>query len=426
MKRDGERGASAVLVSVVLVVLFAAAMLTVDAGSLWTTRRTVITGTDAGVLAAARLFATEAADPCDGAGLAAAETEASNVLLANHPGALHNSTDTPDGFSVTLLNPCGTAGYNPGKVRFDAKLESTNAFSQMFGFNNLRAFSSSIAAWGYVTAIGDGLRPMSICDQTSLSIPDPLPAAPAAPYYPHYKLWKMLHDGVIDQTTYDAFFGTHASHYPLGSIGYENGDSPHNPNNLSPYVQPDTEGYHTVHRIRMPDPTCGVSPGNRIWVDFTDPGAGSIGTSRLREWLLNGYPGTVSLTPHDCNPSDGTAAPENCGSAPGDRAQLERALGELTCDTLTIATDCPYVFPILVMQSISAPGSNAEYEQTGFLFLVLRGFGSVQDTSVEMDYEFVDVQTTGQIGASPPNADTVPILGYQLCGADHIGDNCGF
>lgn len=432
-KLRDERGITAVVVAVCMVALFGAAMLTVDAGSLWTTRRTIITGTDAAVLNAAQKFASGAADPCSAADVNAVETGSTSVLTTNHPSGIHNSIDTPNGFEVTLAQACGTFGageFVAGKVRYDARLQANRAFAGLFGFGNQRAFSSSTAAWGFVTAIGNGLRPINVCDQVMQTFPDPLPAAPAAPYYPHYKLWTLFQQNLIDETTYDSFFGTDGENYPSAGHFYEGtnlNDSAQNPNRNKTYVAPAPgNGHHTIHRFKMPDPNCGVSPGNRIWVDFTDPGGGAIGASRLTDWILRGYPGTVSIDPHDCNPADNIPTPENCGSAPGDKASIEKALGDITCAFGTVATSCGYQFPILVVRSISQPGANAEYDQRAFLFVVLRGFSNVSDSSFQMDFEMLDVMSPGVISATPPSSDTVPIKGFMLCGADHAADRCGF
>src|SRR5439155_10008064 len=100
-----------------------------------------------------------------------------------HSAAIHNSTDTPDGFQVTLSDPtlCNTASYVPGKVRYDARLTAQGFFSKAFGFGDSSAISSSTAAWGYIVALGEGLRPIAICDQTL-----------------QYQLWTQLFYGTID------------------------------------------------------------------------------------------------------------------------------------------------------------------------------------------------------------------------------------
>src|SRR3954463_6938392 len=53
----GERGAVAVVVALLAVVLFAAAAYAIDTGNLWQTRRNMVTASDASALAAAANFA---------------------------------------------------------------------------------------------------------------------------------------------------------------------------------------------------------------------------------------------------------------------------------------------------------------------------------------------------------------------------------
>ena len=56
----------------------------------------------------------------------------------------------------------------------------------------------------------------------------------------------------------------------------------------------------------------------------------------------------------------------------------------------------------------------------------MRGFSNLTDTKFQMDFELLDVKTSGDISATPPPEGTVPIKGVQLCGADHATDRCGF
>jgi hypothetical protein len=406
---------------VCLFAIFGALMLTLDAGNLWATRRQIITGTDAAALHAARYFNTQQGDPCIAADQLAAENGATNVMTQNHTRALHNPGDTPDGFEVTLADPsqCGLAGYKAGKVRFDGRLQSQGFFSQLFGFGTTSALSSSTAAWGYITSIGEGLRPISVCDKSE-----------------QYGLWTDFWSGTIDLATYNGYFGRDEGlaadliKFPSTSNNFIRGDSPRNPNKNKAYIAPDgTTGHRTVHRITMPDLSCGVSPGNRVWVDFTDEEGGAIGASDLRQQILYGYKGEVALTPHDCNPGNDDPTPEDCGSASGDKATLEGALGTITCDRNTAAMSCPYIFPILVVSDVTAPGgANAHYVQVAFLFVVLRGFGDINADLLQFDFEFVDVQTSGQVSAAPPSTDHPYQTGVQLCGADHDSeqDRCPF
>src|SRR2546427_12837476 len=100
-----ERGISAVVVVVSLIALFGAAVLSIDAGSAWATRRKIVTATDAAALAAARLFSKGLADPCSPLGITAAENEATTVLHANAGNAEHVAA--PTGYEV-VVSGCPT------------------------------------------------------------------------------------------------------------------------------------------------------------------------------------------------------------------------------------------------------------------------------------------------------------------------------
>lgn len=455
-----ERGISAVVVVVCLVAIFGAAMLSVDAGSLWTTRRTIVTGTDASVLDAADYFngafASQGltASACDSSTWSNVEQHATTVLTDNSPSALHNSTVTPGGFTVTPAPTvdCNNApSYVPGKVRYDGRLIANQTFSKLFGFYQPKAFSSSTAAWGYITGLGKGLRPIAICDQRALENTVPgganLPPAPDAPDYPHYHLWRLLNlptsdPNHITQAQYDSYWGSddtgsNDAQYPKGSWNYVNGDAHHNPNRGQAYINPANDSrFHTVHRIMMPDPKCGQQPGNLAWVDLQGTLPSQIGASDLKSWIQNGYPGTVSLTPHDCNPSDSLAPPENCGARPGDVSSLDTPLAAITCPVATPASQCPVIFPIIVANQIvcgqngmSCGGSVDEYVQVAFLYVVMRGYSGIVSTNMEFDFEFVRVQTTGLVGGSPPDPNDVSMTGIQLCGVDNDpygADHCPF
>lgn len=426
---NGQRGIATVVVAVSLVALMGAAVLSIDSGSLWATRRAIITGTDAAVLDAAQLFNSGAADACVSSDRDVAEDHATSVLLQNSANAIHNDIETPNGFEVTTAIPCGTASYIPGKVRYDGRLASQISFAGMFGFDPTKVISSSTAAWGYITAIGEGLRPFAVCDQLSHPFPDPLPPAPAAPHYPQYHLWNELWHDRIDQATYDSYFGTDPVHYPSSSSGWDDGYNNKNPNEGLSYVAPTgSNGHSTIMRITMPDPDCGTSPGNRIWVNFDGPEGGTVGAFLLRDWILKGYPRGVSLDPHDCNMGDGIS-PQDCGGKPGNTGGVVSALATITCPVATVADDCDYVFPLLVTTDIwEDGGANIHYPQVAFLTVVLRGFAQLTDTKLQFDFEFVDQQISGAVGATPPSPDHPYQTGVQLCGVDHdtADDRCPF
>jgi hypothetical protein len=412
-----ERGISSVVVAVSMIALVGAAMLSIDAGNLWSTRRTIITGTDAGALHAAQYFNSGLGNPCNSSDQATAETGATTVMTNNHQGALHNPTDTPNGFQVTLADPsvCLAGGYAAGKVRFDGRLPSQGFFGHALGIGDTSALSSSTAAWGYIVAIGEGLRPIALCDQT-----------------PNYYSFNQWWNGTLAEADYNLLWGSDPARYPSVSSGFPQGDeTDRNPNYGMTYRDPNVfSGYSVVHRITMPDAACGAVSGSRVWIDFEDEEHGTVGASALASWLRNGYKGTVALSPHDCNPQNEQPT-EDCGSAPGNRATLEKALQDITCHYTIPTHQCDYVFPILVVDRIFMNGANTHYDQAGFLFVVLRGFGKMADNdeSHSFDFEFVRVQTTGQIGAAPPDTSHATYTGTQLCGADHDNggnDRCPF
>lgn len=495
--RDDERGIAAVVVVIVVIALMGAAMLTLDAGNIWTTRRGIITGTDASVLDAAQMFNTGVFNACEATSSGspswtAANQHATDVLTQNHTRSEHDLTD-PVQFAVEVLDPsqCATGGYTPGKVTYEGRLEAQGFFSQVFGFGNTKPYSTSTAIWGYIQSIGEGLRPFSVC-QGDRQFTD------------YLTYWQALHDGdpsndASATATYDALYGSDNGFieggfpadqdpsdgvtpnemtvdgvtpayglYPMKSMGYPPGEADgggpgQNPNFGKTYTSPSfsTTGavFHPVARVVTPDPTssCGHANGNKGWVDLRGAGdSGTIGASELRAWLLNGYPGEVSLSPEpDCDPTE-DGSPEACGSAPGDRARLMEALEELTCDVATPALSCEYVFPILVVDCIGRKdpstgaciqdsgtgGENAEYSHTAFIFIVLRGFGKIASSGdlsctksdctgdrkkgvLALDMEFVDVQTTGEVAGAPPVNSPIYQTGTQLCGADHA-ENCPF
>ncbi|MFY9587288.1 MAG: hypothetical protein WAT66_07530 [Actinomycetota bacterium] len=430
-----EEGITSVIVVICIVAFLGATMLSLDAGNLLSSRRNEITGTDAAALDAALRFNNGSLNPCgpDAGDGGAAEIEATNVLVRNNARSLHNDTDTPDGWEVTPADPglCGLASYVPGKVRFDGRLPSASFFSQVFGVNNLSAISSSTAAWGYVTAIGDDLRPIPVCARSEA-----------------YQNWVSFWN-TGDLTTYNSFFGRDAARqtlptrdpgllnvvFPSFSGGWYNGPasgSPaaRNPNEGLAYIAPDgTDGHRTVIRVTTPDQHCVGTPapsGDVAWIDFEDAGGGTIGASELAMWIREGYPGTVSLDPHDCNPANDNPTPESCGAKPGETGSVEKALQDVTCPVATPARSCPHVFPILVVDDISQPGSNAEYKQVAFLFVVMRGYGGLEAGSAQFDFEFLDVQTSGAVSGSPPSGSYPYTKGVQLCGADHADGNCPF
>ncbi|MFA5890057.1 MAG: hypothetical protein WDA27_03750 [Actinomycetota bacterium] len=376
-----ERGVSAVIVMVSMVALFGAAMLSVDAGSLWKTRRALITDTDAAALAAARYIDAGGSEGCSeavaGGSSSGAGAEAGYVLGQNDAGASMSR------FEVSPY--AGTCTGDAGHVRVDATLPVPLAVAGLFGFKDISAFSSSAAQWGPLAA-ASGIRPVAVCDKSA-----------------HYLEWAAHLAGN------DARWGTGPGH-PGGSGG-------------------------VVHRIAFERGSsgCGDASGNWDWLDFND-NAPPNGNSALSDWLRDGYPGVVSLgdaatgLPRDCN-ADQSGNQESCGPKTG-------AGGGSFVGSLQYLRDTRTTFPIAVYDRVvddrdprgcaapppwTASGSNARFCPVAFLLVRIHGWsnitGQLQDNSY-IDLEFLDEWWVGQVGANPSESRPT-VHGVQLCGGNY-------
>src|SRR4051812_15720106 len=139
--RPDERGAVAVIVAVMALLLFAAAAYAIDLGNLWQTRRNMVTASDAAALGAASKFAL-GNDGC--------ANDAPNLLKANRSDAAldvcaPSTTDTKDGY-VTVK------GHTTAEF----------GFAGLFGIQNHVVSSTTTARWGIASG-AVGLRPIALC-----------------------------------------------------------------------------------------------------------------------------------------------------------------------------------------------------------------------------------------------------------------------
>ncbi len=236
--KDDERGVTAVVVAVTLVAIFGAAMLSVDAGNLWQSRRNMVTGTDAAALGEAQIAALNGTVPC-GVG-----SDYQLQLQRNSGNAVFDPTCTP------FIGPLGTNLDGTGYVTVSARKPVDVRFGGVVGVGDTAAYSSSTAQWGFIVEL-KGLRPIAVCDKTA-----------------NFQLWNQLHPALgtptITQAAYDAFFGTtHTAlniltpatiTFPRASTHYIKGKDNDNPNAGLNYVTPTaTNDHHLIHRITMPD-----------------------------------------------------------------------------------------------------------------------------------------------------------------------------
>lgn len=142
-----ERGVAAVMVALSLTAIFAALLLTLDAGNLWQTRRNIVTATDAAALQAAHKAALT--------GTATACNSWTTILNSNT-----NNSVSPGACTVTRVT--SSSGY----VTITASKSSKVVFGGPLGVGDTSAYSMSTAEWGNLTSVLDA-RPIGLCSQES-------------------------------------------------------------------------------------------------------------------------------------------------------------------------------------------------------------------------------------------------------------------
>ena len=147
LARD-ERGASAVIVGICLVMLFAFATYAIDAGALWEDRRNVINASDAAALAAAQEYAT-GGNGCAGIDdTYAGANDAEGVIELCEPS------------NITSLG---------GFVTVTATAPVDYTFAGIIGVLD-RTVSSTTSASYEVAQSVIGLRPFGLCENIALQL----------------------------------------------------------------------------------------------------------------------------------------------------------------------------------------------------------------------------------------------------------------
>jgi hypothetical protein len=381
----------------------AAAMLSLDAGNLWSNRRNIVTGTDAAALAGARsAIKNNNWTTCDASAL--------NSLLANTPSA-----ETGSKYVCTLVQ-IGTSGT--GYISVADYRPSTVSFGKAVGVGNQSIYSMTAAMVG-IPSNAAGLRPPGFCYkdphfqqwlalQRFLTHSQADPASPPGFTPPTYGYYNNAGTWVLyNQATYDALAGS----------------GPTSPNDAVQY--PGYSSGHVVHRILF-DPTntaCSVDgsvPGNWGWMSFNE---GNVGNSSIVNWITNGYPNSVGV--NDCN-ADGTAG-DPCSGKTGD-------LGGSGSQELQALVDSNQIFFVPLFDNATCPskncnGTNAQFNIIGFVGVRLWGFknsscanGTLYCTSNNpknnfFDMEFVNAITQGSC-CSHSGFDTGS-RAVKICSVDH-------
>lgn len=142
LRRDligDESGVTVLMVAVSILALFGGATIAVDAGNLWSTRRHVISASDASALAAASDYALGEPSGCDSADQYATANDADLVEC-----------------DVTLTS--SVSGY----VTTAAREPVDFAFAGVLGFSDRTVSATTTAMWGLPSAVA-GLRPFGLC-----------------------------------------------------------------------------------------------------------------------------------------------------------------------------------------------------------------------------------------------------------------------
>jgi hypothetical protein len=375
------------MVAVSLLAIFGAALLSLDFGSMWSTRRRIITGTDATSLDQAIFIAKTGAAGCNRPGAAwynPAYASWTEILQKNSGGFEFVGGMNQDCLFYPNPNLPGT-----GYVGVQARKVGDTRFGGLFGLGNSHPYSFSAARIFYPDAI-KGLRPIGICVQND-----------------HYQEWQAYAiDGTMTESQYQALRGT-AGHPTTGPNG-------------QPY------GTGVIHRITwnkdQPQECGDRTPGNWGWLDFD---GGSNSADDLKKWILNGYDGLVNA-PGDCN-NDGS--PDACPGDPGVQGGNDSSCnpntvaGALACISSTPAS--VKEFPIVVYDvgaCDNGGGNNCSFNPFRYLWVRLWGFQLTGNEADRFfDFEFVRGVATGVCCETNPNQTDVKAV--QLCAVDH--DNSG-
>jgi hypothetical protein len=423
MKPTDERGVSTVIVVVSLVGILGAALLSLDFGSMWASRRQIITATDSTVLRQASLAALgEAAcnpDPLS-------SDYYVNWLYKNASTIVPNSWDcdvVPD-----------TAHPGTGYVVVEARKYADTRFGGLFGFaGDTEPYSLTAAEYGFVNPTG--LRPMAFCLQNAHVM-----------QWIWYQNWLRANDGdsstvpdpnfgQLDETTYNnqkgdldagappvvhnptqtgdsiLFSGTDA----LSRVDFPQGSAVSGSGGTS-YAS-----FGVVHRMFFTKDdvnetgNCGAeAPGNWGWLDFDgngDPYNDGGGSAEQNDWVENGYDGGSAA--NDCN-ADGTTGDE-CDGDPG-------SSGGAASSELQSLIDSQTVFFIPIFSNVCCVGGTAQFTMWGFLPLTLRGFRNTGPENARyFDFEFVDAIASAAGDVTETGGLGTP-KGIKICAVDHDGD----
>lgn len=384
-----ERGISAVIVAVSLVGIFGAAMLSLDAGNMWQTRRNIVTATDATALQQAKVYAFQP-------GQAEGTTEKC-------------PTDVGDSWTDYLLRN-GGQGTTPidcdvvwgvngtGYVVVQGRKLSQTRLGGIVGVGDTQPYSMSASQWGFITE-AEGLRPMGICSAND-----------------HFRQWIALQNKQITQAQYDAM--NDAGEDVGGPDGADADvffDAPADGVIDYPTYPSTTSVVHRIYFTKESPDDCGATaPGNWGWIDFNDTGNS---TATLVNWILYGYQEPVGINDCDADYNPGPpAAGEQGDTCNGETGSGGNSVGNALQTLVTNETK----FAIPIFDSAAATGNTAEFGMHAFVGVILRGYRVTGAQAQRyFDFEFVNLQTSGNCCTSTPQTVDTGLRGIKICDVDH-------
>lgn len=393
MKRRGmlrmkdERGISSVVSVVSLLAIFGAAMLSIDFGNMWTTRKTIISGTDATALDQALFAAKTGTSDCNrisSSTFNGAYQDWTNILQLNTKGFVVGSQKC----TFTGVNTGGVVGY----VGVEAQKEAQTRFGALFNLGSSKPYSFSAARVYYPDSV-EGLRPIGICIDND-----------------HVQEWlAYLNSGT-----------------PMPSTGTDH-----------PSYQGATLSVHRITYSKDSNDDCGDAPGNWGYQDF-DGSDGGNSDEEFKDWMLDGYDGLVNA-PSDCD-NDGTGSSDQPGGigdeCPGNPGTGSANSGQGCSDSslasvLTCVQSSPgsppsiKEFPIVIFDRATCAtsgggggGNTCTYNVVRFVVVRLWGFRLTGSQATRyFDFEFVPGIASGPCCDPTPNQTDIKAV--QLCAADH-------
>ncbi len=426
-----EDGAVAATAAITMLALFGTSMLAIDGGNLWSSRRNLITDTDAAALAAARhLVGTD----CQASDVDDAEALALEVLADND-----TTTQVPSG------SPAVVCTVHAGRVSVTAERPTDLTFGGLAGLPEVDVTSTSIAQYGQVVE-GRGLRPIAICNRD-----------------PHFlELLVETNRLTLDEIAPD---GEDSDDGRLRDKVEEllDKDDPVGEDE-HPTTGRDGNAYDAeVHRLHFTRSEtvagCGEASGNWGWLDFDGDGKGAGGGfAQVADWIVNGYDGTVIVGENeDC--ATEVDEEKDCIGEPGAGGKSwEDALEQVHCPAALASDTCVatgLAFPIVLFSTVvceepvggsqvgkgkggdkggpdcaGSGGANARYDPDAFVGVILRNWSKItgnENAPSYFDLQFVDpFITSGKIVGTPPG-DGPGLIAIQLCGSDFgstIDDTC--